>query len=383
MNRSRILMTGIAIFSMFFGAGNVVFPLLLGVESGDRLFYALAGLLATSIGGPLIGLAAATLFQGNAKNFFYRTGPIFGFVLIILTLGLLGPFAVLPRCVVVSHAAATAFFPDFSLSLFSLMFCMLAFVASVKQTKVLPLLGYVLSPLLLVSLLCIILSGVYFGGELKSVDLTSWEAFKNGAFSGYDTMDLIAAIFFSTAIWHLLDKSFKEEGKAVSPKILLKTLLFSGLIGGMLLALMYAGLSLACAFNHNVLHEVPPQKLMTAISYSLLGPFFGSIANLAVLLACFTTVISLAVTISDVLRHHFLPKVFSHSFSLALILGVTALLSTIGFEAIMSIIHPLVALCYPAIIVLALCNIAHLLWGFPYVKTPVYLTLAMTLVSSS
>ena len=96
---------GVAIFSMFFGSGNVVFPLLLGAQTGDQVPWALVGLTVTAVGAPLLGLLSSVLFQGDPKAYFYRIGQIPGYFAVLLILGLLGPIGVIPRCFTVAHAA--------------------------------------------------------------------------------------------------------------------------------------------------------------------------------------------------------------------------------------------------------------------------------------
>ena len=75
--------TGIAIFSMFFGSGNVVFPLLLGQITGEKISWALIGLAITAVGAPLLGLLGSVLFEGDCKKFFYRIGEIPGYIIVI------------------------------------------------------------------------------------------------------------------------------------------------------------------------------------------------------------------------------------------------------------------------------------------------------------
>ena len=92
-----ILSTGFAMFSMFFGAGNVVFPLDLGRTAGHMNFYAIAGLLITAVGVPFTGLLTMFLFEGNYTKFFERIGKVPGFVLAAFIMALIGPFYAMPR----------------------------------------------------------------------------------------------------------------------------------------------------------------------------------------------------------------------------------------------------------------------------------------------
>jgi branched-chain amino acid:cation transporter, LIVCS family len=366
-----ILSTGVAIFSMFFGAGNAVFPLLLGKTAGDKIPFALIGLLITAIGGPLLGMLGTVLFQGKSKLYFTRIGHYPGLFLMLITLCLLGPFAVMPRCITVAYAGMKPVLPEISLMAFSILFAIISLFCCINKNRVIPILGYVLSPLLLVCLILIIIKGKLTGSAYPGVDLSNKEALFAGLSSGYDTMDLIASLFFSATIWNMLQTRNPDQP-------LFKTAMLSGCVGGILLAVIYVGLCHVSAIHQEKLIHAPPEELITTLASFTLGPVLGLTANLAIALACLTTVIGLATTIADVLAKEFFNG--REALLLLLLLGITAALSTLGFEKIMHVIHPMVALFYPAIIVLTLCNICYKIYGFESVKVPVALTLLLTIV---
>ena len=376
-----VFSSALAIFAMFFGAGNVVFPLLLGKETGSMSGYAILGLLLTAIGGPLIGLCGATLFEGKFKEFFGRSGKIGGYILMAVSSILLGPLAVMPRCVAVSHAALLPFFPSMSMWLFSLIAAVVSVACIYKRSKVLPILGYVLSPILIVLLIAIIVKGALTPSLPTMVDLSAGKAFVQGLTTGYDTMDLIASIFFAVSIWHLLRTRLHVDHLSDKKRVIKITLL-SGLIAGLLLGAIYVGLCAITANQIPLLEAIEPQNLLTHLSYQILGPHWGALANWAIALACITTIMSLATTFSEIFRKDFFFGKLSHFWTVTIIMAITALFSNLGFKAIMAFIHPIVALFYPAIIVLTLCNIAHKLWGFKPVKIPVAATFFATLIFS-
>ncbi len=371
LNRTT-LSTGIAIFSMFFGAGNVVFPLLLGQISGDMISYALIGLLITAIGGPMLGMLGAILFQGKSKLFFARIGKP-GYLMMLCALALLGPFAVMPRCVTVAYAGFQPLFPSVNLTLFTLMFIAVSLICCLNRQRVIVILGYVLSPLLLACLIMIIIKGKTMGHAYPVSSLSPKDAFFGGLTCGYDTMDLIASLFFSATIWNLL----KGE---TDPSSLFKMTIVSGCIGGLLLGLVYIGLSDIAALHTSSMKDIPPEQLITTLSHLTLGPLYGSIANLAILLACLTTVISLTTTISDFFAEEIPLAKANYSLVLTAILIITGLFASLGFERLMYIIHPMVVLCYPAIIVLTICNIFYKTHDFVHVRIPVAVTFLVTLV---
>lgn len=377
--------TGIAIFSMFFGSGNVVFPLQLGKEVGPLVGYAVLGLLTTAIGAPLLGLLGAVLFEGDCKKFFYRLGPIPGYLAVLLIIGLIGPFGVMPRCLVVAYSAVIPYFPDLSLMLFSAIAGAIALIFTLNHKLILPILGYFLSPLLVISLVVIIVVGLVSPGEMITADLPAKEAFVKGVVTGYDTMDLLASIFFAVSIWLMLKDQLNLKSEAEVKTRLIPTYLFSGLLGGILLGLIYIGLCLVTAKHSAAIQSVPAQELLSQLAIKLLGTKLSIIANFAIALACLTTIMALAMTTADVIHVELegtnLAKRINYRYGwmVCLIITISVILSNLGFMKIMLFLHSIMVVCYPAIIVLTLCNILYKLYGFKWVKIPVYTTLLATI----
>lgn len=383
---SVVWATGIAIFSMFFGSGNVVFPLDLGRATGQMVSFGVVGLLLTAIGAPLLGLLGAVLFEGDCKKFFYRMGAIPGYITVILIISLIGPFGVMPRCFNVAFSAVQPYFPELSLFTFNLLSGIFTLVLIAKRKWLLPILGYVLSPMLIISLLVIIAVGLLKPHEASVVPATmgAVDAFTMGLVTGYDTMDLLASIFFAVSIWLLLKDQLKLKDESEVKTRLIPTYIISSLIGGGLLGIMYLGLCIVTAWHAPLVQGVPSEALLSVLAIKLLGPNLAIIANVAIALACFTTVMALAVTTVDVfyveMNNTAIAKKFEFRYSwiVTVVIGITVILSNLGFETIMVFLHGVMIYCYPAIIVLTICNILYKLFGFKPVKLPVYGTLLIT-----
>lgn len=379
------LATGIAIFSMFFGAGNVIFPLTLGKTIGVNINYALFGLMLTAIGGPLLGLFSTILFHGDCKPFFNRIGSIPACILILLIIAIIGPFGAMPRCFTVAFSAISSYLPNMSMLTFSVASGALTLLSVYKRAYILPILGVVLSPLLLASLVIIIIKGFFTSQDPILTDVTASGAFIQGLEVGYDTMDLLASMFFAVVVWDLLKEKFSQQAKELSTKNLATVCFVASLIGGGLLGLIYVGLSKVAAENMQVLADVPQQSLLSHLAIHVLGSNLGFVANSAVVLACLTTVISLAATVADVLIVEFRDskvgkgQVLNYNWLVVIIVLITVIFSNLGFGKLMSYLHPIVSVCYPAIIVLAICNILYKLFNFPWVKLPVYASFAASL----
>ncbi|NGX53860.1 MAG: Branched-chain amino acid transport system 2 carrier protein [Chlamydiae bacterium] len=195
--KPSIWSTGLAMFAMFFGAGNIVFPIALGQYTQDKNLYGMLGMVITAVLVPLMGLLAMMLYEGNYNAFFRRIGKLPGFTVVLLILGLIGPFAGIPRCITISYSTLTAFGLEglswMNLGSFSVISCVVIFLFAYRPNKILTLLGLVLTPILLLSLAVIVIKGALTMPAAMSSLNTRWETFSYGLLGGYNTMDLLAA----------------------------------------------------------------------------------------------------------------------------------------------------------------------------------------------
>lgn len=193
---SQSLSIGLAIFSMFFGAGNVIFPLAIGQLSGDKNFYAISGLILTAAIMPIAGVIAMILFDGNYRQFFGRLGKTPGFILALLIISLIGPFGSTPRCIALSYTTLKSSFLDLSPVLFSACACGIIFLFTFRRNHILTFLGWILTPLLLCCLITIISIGLFTSSDIQHVTQPNTSIFFQGLKEGYNTMDLLAVFFF-------------------------------------------------------------------------------------------------------------------------------------------------------------------------------------------
>lgn len=341
------LTLSIAIFSMFFGAGNIVFPLKLGIEHQSHYLWAFLGLFLTAIGGPLLGLLAAIFLEGDCKKFFYKAGKPLGLFLMITTLAMV-IFIGMPRCLTIAHSAITPLM-SISLPTFATIFTSIALLCCWKHRYILPVLGKFLSPLLLACLLAIIYQCFSTSSPTNIVETTKIQAFWSGFSTGYYTMDLIASIYFSAGIWTLIKINFKSDNKAT-----FKIALISGILGCGFLALVYLGLCRSAASFQNELINVSPENLLTTLASLVLGTKFVIIANIAVALACLTTVISLAMALSDIICKDLVKNKLSYHTLVFITLAIMGVMSQFGFMGLMIILDPIISVGYPIIILLVL-----------------------------
>lgn len=367
---------GLAMFSMFFGAGNIIFPLAVGQFAGDKNHYAMLGLILTAAVMPIAGVIAMILFDGDYRNFFGRLGRIPGFVLALTIISLLGPLGSTPRCIALAYTTLKSVIFDVSPILFSAISCFIIFLFSFRKTKILTLLGWVLTPFLLVALLIIITVGLLTAGEPPAVEHSNLTMFLHGLSEGYNTMDLLAAFFFSSTILHIL--RMRTNGEAGSEKSRLKTVFQASMIGCLLLALVYVGFSYLAALHGHGLEISGKDELLAAITLSIAGKYGGPLVCITIALACLTTAIALIAAFTDFVQKEVFQDKIGYVPVLTGGLALTFFVSTFQFTGISAFLGPVLQICYPGLIVLTFLNIAYKLVNFKPVKVPVFATFVLS-----
>ncbi len=379
--RSTIFATGLALFSMFFGAGNLIFPLRLGNTAGDNTGFALLGLLVTAVVFPLVGLLAMMLFQGDYRSFFLRIGRMPGLVLLFVVQVVLGPLGSIPRLIALSYATLKPYLPEVSLAIFSLLAGGVIFALTIKRHRIVDLLGYILTPLLLLSLGSIVVIGLMDHPPAILSEAPPLHSFFDGLKEGYNTLDLIASFLFATLIALHFQRETKELGPKEAARQTMKRFLKASLIAASLLGITYAGLGYISSFYTPTLEGIEgSEDLLSAISRTILGPLGGVIASVAVAMACLTTAISLAAIFADYIQKDLSKGKIKGGASLAITLAISCLVANLGFGGIAKMLGPILEVCYPGLIVLSLLNIAHKLTAFKPVKIPVALAFTVALV---
>ncbi len=376
--KSTIVATGFAMFAMFFGAGNIVFPLALGQISQNQNIWGTFGLMITAVIVPLAGLIGMLLYDGNYNEFFKKIGKTPGFILSTLILCLIGPFAGIPRCITIAYSTLSTtglpFISSINLLTFSAITCVVIFLFTIRPTKILGLIGKVLTPILLLSLAVIIVVGFWTMPSAEPSHLTRFETFSKGVVEGYNTMDLLASFFFSSIILVCLRDRFKIEEK----KSMISTAIVGAAIAAILLLTVYFCFSSLAAGYSSALESVPDHQLLGTLACQLLGPYAGLVVAVLVYLAVLTTMIALTTIFSGFLQKTVFKKKVSYVVTLILTLAISFAVSTLHFDGIAAFVGPILQICYPALIALAILNILHKTYDFKYIKYGFYGILGLT-----
>ena len=371
--QSQTTIIGLAIFSMLFGAGNIMYPIKAGVQAGSQNLIGITGFLITGVLLPIIGLIAMILFDGNYKQFFNRIGKIPGNIAILYCLLILGPLIAMPRCITLPYEMISPFIPAMSLGIFSAIFCLITFLLTYKESKLLNILGNYISPLLVGSLGIIIVKGLVQAETVTTATKSAISVFTQQLIHGFQTLDLLGGLFFAYIVLKILKETNKDNG--TKTKDLAWLALKSGLVGGFLLAIIYIGFSYLGAFyGHTVTAEMNGAQMFTHIALTILNSWGASVIIVAVLMACFSTISALAVVFAEYLHDDLFHKKVCYKNSLIITLGATCIISNFGLTNIFKYGEHPINIGYPILICIVLFNLMHKLFGVEIIKLPTFVT---------
>lgn len=378
---SGVIAAGLALFSMFFGAGDLIWPLILGGSSGDKNFYSMLGLLITGVSLPLLGLIAMVLFQGDYRAFFGRLGKGPAIVVIFIIQAILGPLGSIPRLITLSYATLKPYFPfELSLMAFSIGACIVVLGFTLRPQKVVSLLGLVLTPFLLLSLAVILAIGFWDPPVPAIVAMSDSQAFSGGLTVGYNTLDLIASFMFAPLVLTYF-MTGDHEDSVESRKQIFKKMLKSSLIAAGLLSLMYVGLTYLSSFYTPLLESGhKPEERLSLIASMLLGSRGAFIACIAVAMACLTTAIPLTSICADYIHQDIFKGKFGHVMPMVVTLAISCAIANLGFMGIANMLGPILQILCPSLIVLSVLNISHKLYETKMSRVPVYATFAASAI---
>lgn len=378
---SKLVSTGLAVFSMLFGAGNLIFPIAVGISSGANNIYGMIGFTLTAVLLPVVGLVAMILFDGDYDEFFQRLGKLPGKIAVLFCMLIIGPMLVIPRIVTLSHVMIAPFFPQVSPLVFALIFLTVTFLLTFRESKIVDLLGKFISPALLASLAIIIAKGLWGASTKVAVDNNALVVFKANLWRGYGTLDLLGAIFFSAIVINLLKENFTVNTK----KDLDDLVVFgfkAGLIGTSLLGIIYWGLSYLGVFYGHGLENTNEGEMFREISFKILNSYGAIVIVIAVLMACLSTAIALGAVVGEYAQRNIFNRKINFPLALALVLLASLPLSIYGLSAVLQLTGgPIMYIGYPVLITLTLLNIAYKKIGFQPVKIPVLIVALLTAVS--
>lgn len=356
MNRKKLvtdsIVVGFALFAMFFGAGNVVFPPYIGMHAGEQwangfLFYFIA-----DIGLALVAMFAI-LHAGGADNITGRIGHVASKVLMCAVILCIGPMVAIPRTAATTlEMSVTPFFSGISPVVFSIIFFAVILLLSIKQSAVIDIVGKILTPALLIGLLVLIVKGFVSPiGDIVDTGVSASEVTVNGIKSGYQTMDVLAAMAFGIIILSSADEKGYTDSKSAA-----KMIGIAAALSGVLLLIVYFGLTYLGATASTVFPtDISRANLVIGIVELLLGKAGLIIFAIVIALACITTAVALVSSAASFFAKLANDKI-SYGVFVVVICVSSAVISNLGLDMIIAIATPVLDIVYPPMLVLILLS---------------------------
>ena len=347
-NFMDIAVIGLALFAMFFGAGNLIFPPHLGTNAGSEWFLGFICFFIADVGLALVAILSMiksgdVSIQGVTK----KLGPIPSVTINTLIVLCIGPFLAIPR------TAATTFemgvmpiFPMINSWLFGAIFFSLVLLFTVKPSGVVDVIGKYLTPVLVACLLAMIVLGFINPiGDIGSV--AKFDTVREGVMSGYQTMDVLASIVFVIIIISAAkDKGYTETKDTMS--VVIKSSIFAAIA----LFVIYGGLAyLGATTSAGGFEHYNQTGLVVAITQSLIGNYGVLVLAIIVFFACLTTAIGLVSSCASYFEELTKGKV-SYTTVVILTVAFSYIVSNFGISAIISIASPVLSLLYPVVLVM-------------------------------
>lgn len=361
---SFIVVIGLMLFALFFGAGNLIFPPMLGQMAGTNVWIANAGFLVTGVGLPLLA-TIAFVFSGeeDLRSLTSRVHPLFGVVFTTVLYLSVGPFFAIPRSGNVSfEIGVKPFLPGYQgtlpLLIFTIIFFTVACLFSLNPAKIVDVVGKCLTPIKLtfIGVLVVVALIHPMGGfQAPSKEYSSHVFFK-GFQEGYLTLDALVAFAFGI----IIVKAFKEKGVTTKQQIM-TVCLKATVVAATLLALIYTALSYMGASSVNKLgHLDNGAEVLAKVSSYYFSSYGAIFLGLMITVACLTTSVGL-ITACSSFFHELFPTVSYKK--IAIILSVfSALVANIGLDRLISISVPVLTIMYPLAIVMIFLTFFHKLF---------------------
>ena len=357
--RQKILVAG-TLFGMFFGAGNLIFPVHLGQMAGRNALPAIIGFIITAVGIPILGVAAIGITHSDGlQTLSGKVGKGYGIFFTCLLYLTIGPLFAIPRCATVSFTTGItpllgADSPErLYLLLFSAVFFAFVLFFSLRPGKITVWIGKIINPLFLFFFAVLMLAALLAPGAAVSA-VEPVEAYRSDAFfpaliEGYGTMDAIASLAFGIVVIDVIRRMGVDNDDAIA-----KDVLSSGLLTGALMALIYV-VSIVVGAQSRGLFELSENGgiALTQIAGHYLGGVGLFILAFTITFACLKTSIGLVTACAETFSKMTNGKISYRSWAILFTVFSFAV-SNIGLSAIIEYSIPMLMLIYPPAIALIL-----------------------------
>ncbi|WP_432412605.1 branched-chain amino acid transport system II carrier protein [Rasiella sp. SM2506] len=342
-------LTAFALFSLFFGAGNLILPPFLGYNAGEDWFWVLLGFGISAVVIPIMAIYGYARIQGTMLDFAKKISPAVALVYCVIVYAISVALPA-PRTASVTYEMAVQPYSELSSLWLSTIYFAIVLVFVLNRTKIISLIGKFLTPFIIILLLCIIGIGLFGDAEAMKASIFD-NGLSAGILEGYQTFDAIGGVVVGGVIvisLALQGKYNYEEKKKMIAK--------SGLLAGIGLFAIYGGLIALGAYYSATLQVENRTELLQLLSTSTLGKIGTAFLGILVALACFTTAVGIITGTSDFVKG--LCKNSQTAYIITAVLGCVLGVAIGQFDVhyIIDIALPALMFIYPITIVLIILN---------------------------
>jgi len=352
MNKSKeIWIAGFALFSLFFGAGNLILPPTLGLKSGLDWWIVVLGFVLTAVTIPILAIFAHAKLQGTLYDFGKKVSPIFStiYCFLIYSIAIAIPS---PRTAAVTHEMTVQPFTEATALYTSVIYFVLVFIFAINRSRIIGLIGKFLTPIIVLILMIIIGIAIFTSpGNINPSAFTT--PFVDGILEGYQTFDAIGGVVVGAVI--IISLNYSSHTTFDARKKLIRQ---AGLIAGTGLLLIYGGLILSGSlFSSTFAENVSRTEVLSSLSTQTLGNLGTTFLSVLVALACFTTAVGIVTGTADYVKGicNDSQKAYFITAAIASLIGI--IVGSYQVDFIITLAVPALMFLYPITIVLILLNI--------------------------
>jgi LIVCS family branched-chain amino acid:cation transporter len=348
----KIAVTAFALFSLFFGAGNLILPPLLGVLAGGQWWLVTLGFAISAVVIPILGIMAHARIQGTIFDFAEKVSPIFSLSYSFIVYGISISLPA-PRTASVTHEMAIAPFFDLPPLATSMLYFLMVLLFVLNRSKILNVVGKILTPGIII-ILILMVANIFIAFPWDVSQGLFEHPITDGLLEGYQTFDAIGAVVVGGVIIISVNLNHTNASYAYKKNLIRK----AGLLAGSGLLAIYAVLILSGALVHNAFDStVTRTALLSGMAELSLGATGKMALAILVALACFTTAVGIVTGTSDFMKSRLgnSQKAYTITAVVGCVLGVT--MGQFNVAYIIAVALPALMFIYPITIVLIVLNI--------------------------
>lgn len=372
MTGKQYVLVASMLFGLFFGAGNLIFPIILGAKAGASLVPALLGMLVTAVGMPLLGIVALGVSRSSGlMEMSSRISKGYGYFFTCALYLTIGPFFAIPRCAATSFTMGIAPLVSGSQTLVQAIFTTLFFAAvlyfALRPSNIMNSVGKYLNPIFLVCLGILVVTAMLSPQDAVSEVPVSGSyadsAFATGFLQGYDTLDALASLAFGIIVINVIKGMGIEE-----PGEIAKSTIKAGIFSMILMTVIYALIALVGAQSYGLYaDQLADPSFNGGTAFAVIAKHYLGNAGMVVLaltvtFCCMKTAIGLVTSCANTFSEIFPNSLSYRNWAIAFT-AFALLVSNIGLSKIISISAPVLYFLYPLAIVLILMTIFGRFFG--------------------